>query len=559
LIPRIAVAISILVLAALFMLPVTRVEVRRQFNAVFDRESYGPTLREVFQPSYQAILSAKFAKRAKIASRYPTDYRLQLAEALGRGWHDNATDPVERCAACVLLTNRFPANPSTYAFALREEMSTSLLGSRYFKGDKTYVPPRASLLALMSSQASTAQQIDPGNAFFPTVQMAVRLAQHRDSEALSELRDAAACTHWNSYEADVIAGRERLDLLVSGDNSTYQHLMTVQTSSEPELSDIREAAGIAAQLAAQREALGDKAGGAAIRLEVMRIGSLLRTSGGPIMCSIMGMSVESMAARDPDSAQMGRPPFSLGEKRERLANMLKLNGFAADMRAVSSEWATLDGIRSMLHGDVIGKASTGAFIRLAEILQAGVLIWNNILALAALGAGIWLFARLRSRGASQSRFVNSSLLAGFIIVTISAACAFGVVWNIQYNSLVQAVTAVYYPLLQRPVLSLFMRLAFDCLSVLAPLCAIMAVVVRLYRNLRILDSVAVVGLLTVLLYAGFQLATIAVDRPVWIAVSRMGTDEGAYYAQLKHASWPRSPFDPPIAPWKETSHPSKRT
>jgi len=301
---RIAVASSVVLLALLFSLPATRIEVRRQFLTTFawDAGNRGKQF-DAYSPN-PAIRSAWISRRIAIANAHPHDYLVQLAVAEDRVEATPAS--ADRFASCIELTIKFPSNPSAYAYALRREMSNVILHSRSMWGYSTGnprldwqspTPPPAHLLAIMDAQASRGERLDPENAFFPVAHMIVRLAQHRDADALADLRRAAGCSAWREYTADLLAGQNKLETLTTGDNSTLRRFMAGESLLLPEFADIRHAARIAAGLATYRERHGDREGGAIISLEAIRVGSLMDKSDGFVINTLVGSeSVNSRGA-----------------------------------------------------------------------------------------------------------------------------------------------------------------------------------------------------------------------------------------------------------------------
>ncbi|HEY3333166.1 MAG TPA: hypothetical protein VGK19_24240 [Capsulimonadaceae bacterium] len=263
---RIATTVTLVVLAALLVVPSTR---RQAVNApaalLLDGIRVNPRL-----------LSPSPASPAEqvAAVVFSEDKQWGLTEA--------SRDPLPGLARLHELEKRFPNEPIVYANALR----FALLGPVSFRradtcrlysspcSFKAQIPDPA-LTKLMIADAETGRRLEPDNAYFAIMASYAYYAANRDTEGLAAFEAAGRCQDWDEHAADVL--RARIKLLPWYRRTDPTAILQVKRGLDLLNRDYRilSSAAIVIVKAAHLEQSGNIAEGARLRRLVRHIGETI--------------------------------------------------------------------------------------------------------------------------------------------------------------------------------------------------------------------------------------------------------------------------------------------
>ncbi|MGO8670280.1 MAG: hypothetical protein ACLQVD_02770 [Capsulimonadaceae bacterium] len=253
------------------------------------------------------ILSPKTETRAGAAP----SFQVQLARAMPAvGRTDNAA-LFRHLDGLRVLIRRYPGRPSAYAAFLRA--ASPAINGDMDRPEARLMDPEAgsamrhepdspALMAEYDSAAAEGALLDPTNAFFPTMRAAELFAAGRDSDALAAVECAGHDSDWNDYTLDELHGRWTDPSSGSGVPSAVAHAMDVASVGFPNFLHMFSTAQLAAYHAMQLEQSGDTAGGLRLRIDVIRIGELMRLHGTTVMVTEIGADIPDIAIERPGGA-----------------------------------------------------------------------------------------------------------------------------------------------------------------------------------------------------------------------------------------------------------------
>ena len=282
---------------------------------------------------------------AACARSHPNDYPIQLANALspnGLSQDGSLTSPdLNRLYA---LEARFRQDPSPVASTIGALLPMHLLDARRERqletGVSRFAPPSAPLLASLSAQCAVGEHLDPGNAFFPAIQMSVLLAANKDDQAQLELERAAECNRWRDYSADETRGQWRITELLLGFDPPIRRLVEGLQAHLFEMRSLTDAARVETVMAWEQDEAGHPERALAIRFALMRIGSLARVGAPSLLEAFHGAGMEQLSPthlRGPISRTLS-PQMTEKQWRARYFGYLSQHGHAADISAVDAQF-----------------------------------------------------------------------------------------------------------------------------------------------------------------------------------------------------------------------------
>jgi hypothetical protein len=321
--PLAGVALGMLL--ALSILPVTRWIVVPQLAYVIGRVGGAPG--KSFAPE-QVARSAP--NDAKVQLALAIEYNQTPTELTSRdGRVRDALDRLRR------LSHKLPNDPSICAAILGVEllpMDTS---------QATPAPvPNADTWRMIIADAYRGERLDPTNAFFPTIRAATLFQKGDDADAVTALHDAAQRPDWRDYSGDQIAGSWQLADLANGAPIGLAHALTAAHTSFPLLDFIAGGRLAIWNRAEALESAGKAQQGLSIRLDLFRIGSLMRAQSASVTGAMVGMILERRAAERPGGAPAILPPHLRANGKQpvdgrpywSIVDQRRVNAFVAYMR-----------------------------------------------------------------------------------------------------------------------------------------------------------------------------------------------------------------------------------
>ena len=552
------------------------------------------------------------------AKAHPDDYLVQLAYAMNPTDDNEAElDAPGDPALLTALEVRFPNNPSALANGISGTVPEHMLDGRHERkierGDKSQLrafPPPASILALLDAQCVAGERIDPGNAYFPAVRMAVLLAQNRDAAAQAELGRAASCTRWSVYSGDVMRGKWRMTELVSGYDPPTRRLIESLHIRYISEEAIRDASRIEAIKAWELDKAGGQDQAIAVRYALMRIGSLGRTTAGPLAESFLcAQMAQISASRLTGPITRPKQAHKVTEEQWRATyyKYLTDHGQASDIPAVGAQFDASEQVHALFESTGTADSIVQRLMVLVGFLILGTMPWN--LAMMFIGVEIlkWIvshhpeywrdkaFTNTKLAGLLTGIVAGSTFATGFISPSthIGKACiaigAFAMAatfvgaalgWNRRHiderlwewgsaAALLSVATAIALTVvLGWSRLIEDYRFAFvarankpDPSDIwVGPIFGAMLLLFPLtlystrnkprktfkYPGLVALPNWIVCG---IVLAAAGQIGMAIVNAPTIAGLNAALTAEGPYVARQAHKPWPTAVFDPPSHAW----------
>lgn len=288
------------------------------------------------------------------ADRLSTDAEVQLAFNV-RNLTFNDLDAPRRGALRALapLADRFPNNPCIVAAILRHGAGPSVQLRRAELAGVTdtldtphdtitdRAPPEpvsTRTLALFDRIAANGERDDPSNAFFPAIRAAGHFDAGKDDEALACLARAAAMPIWNEYVAEEVRGAWRLGDSALGPNNTLARASLLVSISFKHYAVMKDIAKIAVLSAMNEERSGHPERAADIRLNVMRIGALMRSQSTTFVGSATGTAIQDIAISRPNGVKPARVRDAVALRHAAFVNYLRDAGHAADIPWVKAQF-----------------------------------------------------------------------------------------------------------------------------------------------------------------------------------------------------------------------------
>jgi hypothetical protein len=516
------------------------------------------------------------AERAAAAS-LPDDYPVQLAAATPlpptvngnvTALGDGMARALTRTRNIAALSQRFPNNPSLYANLLRY---MTLGEMRVMRDDDIVTPvagravtvyrPAAESVAIFEAAAQKGAQLDPDNAYFPTMRAIGLFNAHRDGEALDSLQAAARCSRWAEYYQDDAEGQIRLQSLVYGERGALQRLSTYANLLFPQYSQLRSVARVAVRLASQQEAAGNAEAALAIRHAVMRCGGLMRSQGTSYITTLVGIAVANIATANPggleaDNLTSGAKSGDDAERRRdqrrnTYYSYLEGQGHAQEAAWAKTELAAGDQAKAIETEAIKSSVFNGHnLFKLGLCWIANVALLSSALVLLALGASACLAGAVRPQKARWMWHAGYALLVvGGIGLWQWQTARLAMSPYVEIQGLFARLTGTGNANDTQSNALAVQRLAVG-LGLLVPvlfvgLLGAMALFQRvplatgLGRGLRGIAFPA--AALVFLVYGASLLPTVYAESVVKSEIARTVRNEPAYYAEISHKAWPGDP------------------
>lgn len=559
---------------------------------------------------------------AACAKAHPGEYIVQLGYALdptgaNEGNLEARGDPTLMAA----LETRFPANPSAFANCIVETLPTHLLGFRpEWQLESTdpsrFCPPAppAPVLANLDAQCASGERLDPGNAYFPAMRMAVLLAQNRDIEAQAELGRAAACSRWSDYSGDQSRARWRMSELISGFDPPFHRLSQSLHDKFGRQDAIREASDIVAIKAWQLDKKGCPEQAIAIRYALMRMGSIQRAYAQTYIGSLCGAAIEGRAR-----GRLSGPKKPIRLARRTTESELRANYYgylsshdhAVDIGAAKEQFDEIDAVKKLEKSAGLGSRSwfTRNLMEPVLIMMLTWGTWFGALLAIVFHISMSLSSRIpaywRREAATTPRVVGllSGIAAGTALVAgsltpstslgeaciglggaVTVASLIGASYRVKEdirewaNGALIASISVYIVLSMMTAYlcagSGYIDTFFGSYGTAAPAAEVQKYVANMGAVILLMPLIWIAPIkrkqvkpakdwrpasyrqivLHVAAFAAAQIAMAVIDAPAIAALNATVTGEGPYLARQAHKTWPTTLFDPPSHAWKEIAH-----
>jgi hypothetical protein len=307
---RRVLVIGLALTALLFVLPWTNWILLKQVSLLcgnsrelaFVQQSVGIGMPNDGNPTEQTDSAAQARLDIKAAAEAnPSDRVAQL------GYADLAPDSHDKLLSLVALAKSEPDNPAVYAHILRFASAgdvrcsrpveeSELQGKHSQTTDDSVKPSKAEELSEYLDAAAKGEQLDPNNAYFPTMAAVGLFAAHHDADAIAALERAGMKTGYREYIREETDAVEHLRTLAYGRQDSMERIVTEAAILFPDLSQVRAMAQIATYTAMQDETSGDAARGVEIRESLMRIGGLMRAEPESAIHALVGIAIVGIAA-----------------------------------------------------------------------------------------------------------------------------------------------------------------------------------------------------------------------------------------------------------------------
>lgn len=250
----------------------------------------------------------------QVALKHPNDYLAQL------GWAMSQTSEQVRFQELRALLPRFGKRPSLYAQILRY---STLSGVAIHRREETLIygnlpvppplplpPPPAEVLTEFDRIAREGERLDPDNAFFPMMRAVGYFAGGRDREAVQAILRASVKPRFDDYTHEEAQSKLHLYTLAYGQQPAIVQVSICFSLLFPHYAVIRSMTRMGQYMAMQADKAGRPQEAAAIRVALMRCGSLMRTQARSTIGNLVGMAVTAMGGSlpRPITAQPSRTP-----------------------------------------------------------------------------------------------------------------------------------------------------------------------------------------------------------------------------------------------------------
>jgi len=357
------------------------------------------------------------------------------------------------------LVKRFPNEPAAYGAFLRY-YGVYTPGARPLVDRRDYWvlerapadgekwppdPPRnvkvvPSVVNEMKQAALRGQQRDPDNAFFPMMLAFCYYGEYHDEEGDKQVLLAGRCSSYDDYARNEIRGGQKALEYAYVEPNMMQRMATVATLLYPQYGQLRTVGRIATYRAMKFEIAGDIHRGVALRMAVLRCGSVMRKQSPVFIGSQVGMGISYLAASRPGGSQITErvvplsTPFLAARQLEkenrakhysRFQAYLGEKGFERESQMVYLEFLAYEKTRS-----IIQQGASGSF---NAIMLPPMLSWAASslgLAVTAVLTLLWLVATWLSRltGIRDGRSLPTALVSALLIsalMSLSISLHFG--------------------------------------------------------------------------------------------------------------------------------------
>lgn len=542
--------VTLAVFAVLVALPATRGIVWQETRAVF-----GP-------PDQLSSLLASMGLRTDLAERAPKlssrrldqiaevspAYRIQFACAL---YPPYAGERLTRLRA---MKARFPNDPSLYAALLQNEANSDvrfdrpeedlLTESTLEKSPFSPEPPSTTAnLAAFDADAAHGEAIEPENAFFPFMRSVGLIAQHRDADAIDAVERAASKPEWNEHFAEQLNSEIELHREFLGDDSAVERSVLEMSLLFPHLARLRAVTRVLTYEAVTAERSGDPRRGIAIRLALMRCGSVMRAKSSSAIGTLVGIAITGVAESRPGGGPVVKKPENMSDaawttyKRATFLAYLRREGYVAEADWAMKEFAAGDQARIIISRAVNIGVPIRPLVQWAEVQLLGMVLLADFCWFAAIAAIAALFTRTRRQGPGAAVLLAVFFIALFVVsMNMSQwAEAYKEVWLVFMQ-----LSGVNYmggmPLL-------FANFGVPIATLLIPgLWAVVVLVGGWARKRGAVGAIAhaapIAGMVMLLLYGLAMAPAVAITNRIDFGVEQTVEHEGPYDAAQVGLAWP---------------------
>jgi hypothetical protein len=358
------------------------------------------------------------------ALKHPNEYFFQLADALNPMDQPGRNVSLTKRERLQTLVTRFPDRPSAYANLMRG-MSMREVNLRFddscLRGEppvlKTASLPSApEALAIFKSAAAEGERLDPSNAYFPLMRCVGLFAGNRNEEAMEAMHRASLLARWDDFTEDELVAERRCSEEALGHRPILQRVCQNVCVWFPHCALIRAAAHMAVFKAIQEELRGRFEVGIAIRIDLLRIGSLLRSKSQSAIGCNLGIAITGTALTRPGGAPVDKKArlgdymaapndmcLYLSERAETCAAYFQRIGHADEADRLLAEIAAASQAKEIIANGFPRSpyyyyfdSSGMIFVPTGSLIS--VLPLANIVTLLAMGCLAALLLRMRSHG-----------------------------------------------------------------------------------------------------------------------------------------------------------------
>ena len=323
--------------------------------------------------------------------RHPEDVRLHMGVAPRSSSNQVGEDL--RLAYARRLCSRFPDDPRPLAQYLRylcqdeTQVPEPLLGSDA-SPTRAQPPQAAEVLELVAKLVKRGVELDPDNGFFPTMLALAQFGAGQDEEAGRSLHAASICTVWEDYTHEEGLGGRDLLILTFGDHGAWMHGHTLLAVVFPHTTATRVAARRIVAEAVRAGEAGDVQREHALRIDVIRLGGLMRRQGPYFIRRFAGASITEIGLtartarvnRPQEPADRTRLTAAYLDRVEREAPQFAelVRREASEAEAIQDEFRNGPFMNVMAAMDRLSRAGMGrevAGLSLVANLFAGLAVW----------------------------------------------------------------------------------------------------------------------------------------------------------------------------------------
>ncbi len=250
------------------------------------------------------------------------------------------------------------------------------------------------LLKRVENHVERGRRIDPENGYFPTMLAVAQIAAGKDEAALDSLAAAALCPKWHDYAYQEGYGARDLLIRAYGDHGLAMHATGPFSIVLPHFSFIRATVRVARDIADAEARAGNTAAEHAIRTDLIRLGSVMRSSGDTLIGRLVGNAIREIGFRPWQTEDRARP-----HSEDRQAALLE--EFTAYAREVSRKAPHL---AAQVEADLVAyrdhpvsketRHLTDPYRRLLFLAQVREVTGLTLLHQAGVALATWAFAAL---------------------------------------------------------------------------------------------------------------------------------------------------------------------
>lgn len=290
---RLAACLIALVFVVLALLPLTQEPLRFDMQLAAGKPLLGRTLLEygIKQADLPFNGLGPVWKLPPVDTRVPSAaFAVRLASVLQLSGR-------EKWLALQALVEEYPSSVAAHAALARMACKNGgSVGVGHDGNNNRSQDPNDPLILLRSCAAG--EQLDPDNAYFPTMAAVAHLALNQDEAAWADLHRAAGKPHWREYIDVEAQGRFQRATLLYGPQNSLTESTSYAGILFPHYAQLRALARV---VAAQPSSAKNRVA----RQDTVAVALRLRDESSSLIGALVGLAMAKIAQTQPDGTSLG--------------------------------------------------------------------------------------------------------------------------------------------------------------------------------------------------------------------------------------------------------------